>query len=576
MVRACATAHNEHGGKTTRCSGKWIWDALAPQVQMFLLHDPHTAGWRQPPWRCRSVYIATLSWPEEGCDMYTNATTSIKFALRLAERPNGQAIKKAHWAVTLDRPCAAAGACATQMLAPFAAIGHSKRLARGDYHHPMLEVVASGVKFVNGRRHWINLLLCDMIDNCAVWAHPYALIVDQTPPPAPLKTVGDRYRSTSADDVRSFFVSPTRIDPAWIFTNVDRLETGRLPELPDLSDPESGPVRAHATLYRLFPGTSRSRQLIREFHHLTTERELGLQTPAAMHASTRAFGFQLELGATYVLQLTQKNAGGGITQSISSPIVADWTPPLCVTPMLAAGRGQVIIGAGEQPSGGSTFGRTRAHNWVGPNASTLAVHITDDTCRDQESGIHSIEVFAGSRRDGVDDLVAAALVPAATVHSIDVSSVVAMLNLTDRAECTTCSDSVFIGVRCTNAANLWKNCNRYLSFKVDGSRPVCQPAGWVVLGEGVRPKFQSSALALRVSNLVGSMEDAESGIASVEYFLEDVTPNSTGGIEPKPAGNLTSLRHVGAPPPQQLVLGLALQHAHTYQLRMTVANPFEL
>ena len=576
VLRACATAINEHGGRTTRCAPKWVWDKLPPHVSSFLLHDEQTGGWRQPPWRCRKIYYATLRWPERNCDMYTNATTSIKFALRLKERPNGQAIKKAHWGITRHRPCASVGACRTQMLAPFAPIGHSKRLASGNYYHPMLEVVASGVKFVHGERYWINLLLCDMVDNCAVWAHPYALVVDQTPPPAPFKTIGDRNRATSADGVREFFVSPFRIDPAWVFTNVSRLPNGRLPELPALIDPDSGAVRAQATLYRIFPGTSRARQLIRQYRHLTTDREMGPLTPATMHASTRMYGLELELGGTYILQLTQKNAGGGVTQSISSPIMADWTHPLCATPVLGAGRGQALIRAGEQPSGGSTFGRTRAHNWIGPNASSVSLHITSDTCRDQQSGVHSIEVWAGSQRDGVDDLVPAVRVQAPTVHALDVGAVVAGLNLTDRAECTTCSDSVYIGVRCTNGANLWKNCNRYLSFKVDGSRPVCQPHGWIVLGEGVRPKFQSSALVLRMSKLDSSVEDEESGIARTEYTLEDITPNATGGVEPQMANNLTALHHVGAPPAEQLGLGLALQHAHTYRLRMTVTNPFGL
>ena len=574
VLRACATAVNEHGGRTTRCAPTWIWDGLSPQVETFLLHDAHTGGWRQPPGRCRQIYHTTLRWPESGCDMYTNATTSIKFALRLRERPNGQAIKKAHWGVTRHRPCAGVGACQTPMLAPFAPIGHSKRLASGDYHHPMLEVVASGVNFIHGERCWINLLLCDAVDNCGVWAHPYALVVDQTPPPSPLKTIGDRNRATSADGVREFFVSPFRIDPAWLFVNVSRLPNGRMPELPALTDPESGAVRAQATMYRIFPGTSRTRQLIRQYRHLTTEREMGPQTPAVMHASQRMYGLDLELGGTYILQLTQTNVAGGVTQTISSPIVADWTSPVCATPMLGAGYGQPLIRAGEQPPGGSTFGRTRAHNWVGPNSSSLSLHITADTCRDEESGIYSIEVWAGSRRDGVDDLLTAANVSAPAVHMLDVSAVVAGLNLTNRAECTTCSDSVYIGVRCTNWANQWKNCNRYLSFKVDGSRPVCQPPGWITLGDGARPKFQSSMRALRVGNLDSSVEDEESGIARTEYALEDVTSNATGGNEA--ASNLTALNHAGAPPPEQLALGLNLLHAHTYRLRMTVANPFGL
>ena len=198
--------------------------------------------------------------PGPRCRMYTNATSALKIGLRLSERPQGGAIKKAHWAFTRGRPCSGDGrggtpsACKAPLVTAFQPIGHSKRLARGDVHTPLLDVRTEGVPFEHGETYFFNLQLCDALDNCGFWAHPFDLVVDQTPPPTPSVVVADRHRNTSADGSAQYWVSDTRIDPAWLFDAqyVQREESGNLVDsLAELADPDSGPVSAYVDLYQV-------------------------------------------------------------------------------------------------------------------------------------------------------------------------------------------------------------------------------------------------------------------------------------------------------------------------------------
>lgn len=103
-----------------------------------------------------------------------------------------------------------------------------------------------------------------------------------------------------------------------------------------------------------------------------------------------------------------------------------------------------MIAAGAQPPGSTTEGATRAHTWIGMNTSRISVVLAEDVCTDDESGIHGVELWLGSRRNGVGDLIATQIVQPGGLHMLNLSRLFASslgevdstpMALSDRDEC---------------------------------------------------------------------------------------------------------------------------------------------
>ena len=556
------------------CSDEWLWDGVAPRVTQFYLHDADTGGWQLPPHHCRDKYTKRGTWPSTTwCQMYTNSTGKLRFGLRLTEEPNNRGIQSAQWAVTLHQPCSSdtIATCQGTLLSAFVPIGHPTRLSRGDIYHPVLEVNGDSVPFVHGGSHFVNVYLCDLVNNCRMWAHPYAIIADQTAPVPPLRMLADRKRAARAQGIQQYFVSSTRIDPVWVFDDATP-SAAQLAALPKLSDPDSGSIRASASLYRIWPGSARGSMLLGEYELTQDEADGKFSSSPSLHVNKQQHRLDLELGATYIVRLNQINRAGGSTGTFSEAVIADWTPPECRPPVVAAAPGELMVSAGQEPPGSSREGSTRAYNWIGPNTSSVSVHLHDRVCADSESGVDDIEMWLGSAKDAVDDLVAATDVSMGTERVIDLRNVMPQLRYGDRIGCKNCSQTMYVGVRCVNGATLQKVCQRYLSFRVDGSPPFCKPPGSITLGSGRSAAFQADSKQLRVRNLYSSLIDSETGIARVKYVLDDVSE----GDHVLMSHNLTWLDHDFAPPSDLSIFGVTLLHAHTYQLMVEATNTFGL
>ena len=115
-------------------------------------------------------------------------------------------------------------------------------------------------------------------------------------------------------------------------------------------------------------------------------------------------------------------------------------------------------------------------------------------------------------------------------------------------------------------------CRPYAVVRVDGSPPGC--AGVTpLLGQGLRPGFQSSRTSLLLSKLRDAgMEDKETGIKHVEYSLVDVASvDATAQLNaPRP---LPWLGHEGLPLSQKAgIMGISLLHGHTYRVEISLTN----
>lgn len=192
--------------------------------------------------------------------------------------------------------------------------------------YPLLDVQGRKLKLVNGEAHYFNIFLCDMLDNCAMRNPKFALHVDKTPPEIPMRMISDRNRKSSFDGISQFFVSETRIDPAWIFDSDYDLATRTVTEPKNipvgkkLEDSESGALYAHTDLYKLRPGDERGREYAGRFVLHKGTAFVDLESPPYLHASSQAHGLNLELGAKYMMELVQTNLAGGVTVYKSEPV----------------------------------------------------------------------------------------------------------------------------------------------------------------------------------------------------------------------------------------------------------------
>ena len=495
-------------------------------------------------------------------------------------------------------------------------IGHVERLTTGRLSSPPVAVRGENLRLRHGLPHFINLRLCDLAQNCAYRTHPYPIIVDGTPPPIPAQFFADRYHITYVNVHEQYFIRQGRIDPMWVYEEqqvsrtpprlgsnaplrVDGSENPR--DWVGLSDPESGPVDAVVTVYRLRPGDARGRQLLTSVN--MSDQLIGAaqprKTPLYAYVSAKEHGLELTLGTQYVLELRQTNRAGGVSISSSPVITADFTEPVCHTPSLSAAEGEPLLAAGEYPQGASWRTATRENQaWIRKDTKAISVKVDKHMCEDDESGISRMEMWVASVRNGVGDISAVQEVFAGATRTLNVSSLnIQDDSLVDRHPiCEGCSAETVVGVRCFNGANVSKVCNQYAAFRVDGSPPKCttdKGTPNVRMGEGVRRAYQASTDKLQMSRFM--VGDPETGIKRVTYSLRDMgvllkrdgvtacadalggacppgDPKRVEGLQPLDILPLPWTYHDGVPPHIMTVYGLALQHAHTYQMQFIATN----
>ena len=399
-----------------------------------------------------------------------------------------------------------------RLITAFEPVGYAEQLTKGDVgrNYPILNVIGTGLKLENGQGHYFNLYLCDAFDNCHMTCpnKESPLTIDETPPVMPMRALADVNHRSSSDGITQYWISKTRIDPLFMFEDYDL--TSRTSEQPkaglvdheiDLVDPESGNLAgAHIDLFRLRPGDPAGREHNGRYVMSSCSLPAGFicigefPVPNLLHANVKMHGLNLQIGGRYMMEFVQTNKAGGITVWPSEQITADWTHPVCTTPWLSAGPGGLMVQAMTQPVGSTGYGGTRAHSWVTAETRTINVHLADATCLDPESGISGTTMWVATKRDGVGDIYPEEPFELGTVKTITVTP---LLELKDQLECDQCGDDTVIGVRCTNGAAQWKICQRYASFRVDGSPPKCKN-GFVLAGEGSRRGYQSVYHTLKV------------------------------------------------------------------------------
>ena len=582
LLVVCVEVRNSYGRSSSKCSTSIRWDFEAPELTAFYTINPFSGNWRTS---------TTTLW--------TNSTNSIHFGVRIAEVPNfGDArssVKSALWAISTGMKCYDLACPGGSLVAPWKPIGYPDRLVSGTLgqyynkgakkwmHYPLLEIFGSFLSLVNDAEHFINLHLCDQYDNCAMRWPDGSLYVDVTPPPMPLRVIADRNRISSYDGITQFFVTQSRIDPVWLFEEYDLASRdpaspAALPIGRDLKDPETGAPYATVDLYRLRPGDPRGREHTGSFilHHFNIGSATStLKTPPYLHANTKANNLRLELGARYMMELVQTNLAGGRTIMPSDTITADWTEPTCTTPILVPALGEAMVKALFRPPGSTEYGGTRVHSWISAAATSIDVQISDSVCQDPESGIGKVTMWVGTKRNGVGDVVAKHEVDAGSKHTLQITPLV---NFKDRVECDQCGDDTVVGVECTNGAALTRVCQRYASFRVDGSAPKCKN-DFVLLGDGQRFGFQSSTHTLKLSNFDYALEDRETGIRRVTYQLVDLAHgvdnrgNKLKGAQQRAAPlSMPLVDHDGLPTNRMSIPGLKLLHGHVYAIRFRPTN----
>ena len=495
-VLACVAAHNSYGLSTTVCSDPIVWDSIAPIMKQLFTVNPFTGNWRIPdcsencifsvppiplllkgPLKQASVPCASKAGAPGSCRAWTNVSTSFRFAIRISGYPANEPAKSVMWALSLDAPCRSVKCTEGTLLTPFVPVGYPARLASGQYWVPVLEMRAENLQMVPGRSHYVNLHACDRLDNCAVSGHTYPILIDETPPLAPVKMMADRMRVTStrhseSQDVgviKQYWVSGTRIDPLFVFDQSGYLRdsSGKLTSTSGLKDPDSGTVEAFVNMYKLRPRHPEGREWQGRFD-LTkrTEGSALIRTPPFLHASSKLHGLSLELGSQYVLQLVQINPAGGTTKWTSERITADWTTPVCTPPTVVVEAGQPMVAPFASLPGASPYFGTRVSTWLRSTATEISVDVNVNTCEDPESSIHTVEMWVGSKQDGVDDLIPRQEVQLGTIHKLPVAP---NLDFKDRMYCKQCGDDIVIGVRCINYANVSRACRPYAVVRVGTS-----------------------------------------------------------------------------------------------------------
>ena len=399
-----------------------------------------------------------------------------------------------------------------------------------------MTVQARELRMAHGRLHYIHLYMVDEKGNSNMW-HSYPLMVDTTPPPIETliwpRVYPDRWRNTSANRRDQYFVTQHRIQPSW-----NTVYEGQKDWEP-LQDPESGDLETSFTIWQL-----------------DNARLIHLVGPIPAHGGYSSYidtmlPGNLTLGAKYLMKIEFRNKAMLTATVYSEEVVADWTLPVVVRPRLHAGSedpNDAVVGQWEYPPGGSVWGGIRSFAWVGEHISKVGVPLFQDgfvTCHDPESGVHQVEVFAGSKRDAWDHS------PRKVVTGLENTTVEVGWNLGPHGTVH------HLNVWCMNGAAQSLGANPASEIRIDRTPPTCH-AGQAVIGEGVYRHVQADTSRLQISYFDRAWSDQETGIGRVEYELRDLTVNVTLA--------LPQMAHAGLPPTVFIAEGLQLQHDHRYSV----------
>lgn len=487
-------------------------------------------------YECRSSYIDT--------------PTRLEFWVAVQDDPPGGPIPAATWAV-LDR----------RAIAPddtFVSMGNEDRLGGSPRQlDPLLQLAKTRLNFVAGREYFVNMWLCDVHQNCEMaWSMP--LTLDMTPPPVPSVIIADHLTNTSANGLDYYFVKRTMILPAWNTQNGVGTSGGiRSP----WNDPESGKVRTRWSVVKSVVG-GEPKPVVRP----RLANGDGYSTFGESHISSSI----LEHGATYFVQLLMQNSAGGVARTVSRPIKADFTKPVCASPRIyatcaaagcvGANVKQNVVPSGVLPVSGTPYAGTRSFSWIGANLNSFIVDFNQTTCTDPESGFFALD-FALGRFSGDASLLEKRRIMLRTTTTIQVDFSLGE-GLMDSAECSGCGRPIHLNIWCTNGALQTMACLQMPRLRVDGSPPTCPGTG-MRLGDGLHDGFQVGLATLRVRNM-HEVRDAETGVRRVDYNLLDVNTSVSTA--------LSQVSGVGLPSRDFDVTGVNLAHDHVYRISATVTN----
>ena len=189
-VIACAKSTNTWGLFTIVCSELIIWDAMAPVMKHLYTINPFTTNWRIPDCDQNCIFsdppvphgrpyhgpktqpsFPCPVTPTLPCEIFTNVSKSLRFAIRIAGFPAKEPIKSALWSLSEGAPCRSLGCSGAKLVTSFTPIGYPARLAGGTYWVPILEMYAENLALGSGKKYYINMHCCDYFDNCAISGH---------------------------------------------------------------------------------------------------------------------------------------------------------------------------------------------------------------------------------------------------------------------------------------------------------------------------------------------------------------------------------------------------------------------
>ena len=531
-VRLCVTVTNEANLKTVVCSAFARWDREAPQLDAFYLLNPLTGFFRTD-----SV-------------LYTNVSSSLKFAVRLSETLPGKAIQSATWKLSRHK--------LSQPDNTFISIGHADRLAEGNAYRPVLEVATTEeemLPFQEGERHYVNIYLCDPLDNCKIHYSP-AIVLDSSPPPRPQRLIADCAGSTSADGVQQFFVSLS-IQPGWLLPNEPFAAFSR-DQLQDpnkyLSDPDmpNAPLDAQVHIYEVGAFKEGGRR------HAGGPIRLPYKEGGRSRCLSPTY-VRLGQGKTYMLELHQMNSAGGQSTMRSEHIIVDLTPPVC-TFELSFFHGTNVVQIGQRPAGSTASPTVRNRVHLPSEPTPFGLRVPDRMCVDPESGIYSAEV----RMVAGGHYLYRRIVQEGDGNINFYNGLQPLVSLPSGVTWKQIKE-VTVEVECLNGAAVKKTCDAVVY--VDQTGPSCLE-NRASLGHS----HQSDTDTLVLSMVAADVNDPETGVFEVAYTLLNVAVLPGLGKLAPPL-SLPEFTHLNPPPLNGLrISGLDMLHGHTYQVAFAATN----
>ena len=627
QLKACAEVENEVGLKTEGCTDPFTWDGDPPELTGMRLRNPVNGKFSDfTPRECGYLPSASdFTFDKCKTPFFHSNPLQFDFEVDLKDEDSG-GLSMLLWSLEtslLDLPNLARarvldGEIAT---AKDALPGETVTLTwvPDEVKWPYPSGPTGILEELQGATLYLHIYACDAMYNCKT-NHGYPIVIDLKTPEPPSFFLAEHQFNTSADYETHYLVNPRRVAPGWNTIGVDWRDlrdgtTSLLKKYKAMPFPIDQPFAMSGLPFArtVFASISDQKYLVQTWFsmcvYLVDENRVEGSSPLKItdtvnaaeapfqwmsvqgvgdrhpHSSpnlapvafARPRDTKLYHNAMYRVELTQFGLNGLESVTLSDPFRADFTAAVCKdAPLAVFTEGARFLRAGEYPDGARRWFGIRQFNWISPDIRLLGIDISEETCKDPESGIHAAVYAIGTYPRG-DDIVPWQVTRALTPQQVEVPDDLPF-GVDPDGICDWCSSAHYVSVGCMNGAAQTEYCEVPPSFRIDGTPPQCLE-GIPMLGYGRDYAYQPDTSLLMVHNFVGALQDDETGILEVRYALVDLTDESCQTMHGCAKTPLPTLAHTGLPrnllgeyAPKHYVQNLELLHGHTYVVEAVATN----